>query len=166
MSAQADSAGARIDVGIGGLAIRQSPDILVTSALGSCVAVALWDPFSLCGGLLHVMLPRPEDTSHVESLLRFASSGVPLLVDGLAGKGAPRRRLVAKIAGGASMFATAMASTDIGERNVAEVRRQLDGLRIPVEAADTGGEHARSVEFRLDSGTVVVRSYAYGVREL
>ena len=167
MAERDESAGGeRVDVGIGGLAIRRFPDVLVTSALGSCVAVALWDPFSLSGGLLHVMLQRPEDTSRVESLLRFAASGVPLLADGLVGKGSPKRRLVAKIAGGASMFKGGLSGTDIGRRNVAEVRQQLGELRIPVEAADTGGEHARSVELHLDSGMLVVRSYAHGVKEL
>lgn len=160
--------GEKIDVGVGELAVARQPDILVTSALGSCVGVALWDPFTLSGGLAHVMLPKQyAQVSESENLEgRYAETAIPLLVELLGRQGSPRRRLLAKIAGGAAMFIGDASGSQVGERNVEAVREQLAALHIPIRGEDVGGRHARTVELHMDSGTLVVRSYAYGIREL
>ncbi len=158
----------RHPVEIGGLLVVRGSGVIETSALGSCVAVTLWDAFTGNGGLAHVMLPGPLDPAVRDGRRdRFASEAVPELVRRLVSIGSPRRRLTAKIAGGATMFPAAeSAKARIGDRNVEEASRALAGLRIPVVARDTGGSHARSVELHLDSGLLVVRSYRYGIREL
>lgn len=155
-----------IEVGVGMLAIAQYPNYLMTPALGSCVGVALYDTTLKQGGLAHIMLPMPVDSGLVGSEDRFASNAIPKLVAMLSDAGSPRRRLAAKLAGGAAMFRTNTMLAHVGERNVAEVHRQLKLLNIPVIAEDTGESHARTVELHLDTGLYVVRSYLYGVRKL
>ena len=155
-----------VEVGVGELAIAQYPQYLMTPALGSCVGLALYDKTSRRGGLAHVMLPSPADTAQPGDERRFASSGIPLLVKMLSDAGSPRRRLTAKIAGGAAMFKSDTTLATIGERNVVEAKNQLGLLNIPVIAEDTGESHARTVELHLDTGEFVVRSYVYGVRRL
>lgn len=152
-------------IGTGELAAGEHPQVLVTPALGSCVGVTLWDAFARRGGMAHVMLPSPAD-SRVDGIIdRFASVAIPKLA-GLVAKGPNTRRLVAKIAGGATMFGNETVGVSIGSRNVAEVKRQLTLLRIPLVAEDTGGAHARTIELHLDTGLVVVRSYRYGIKDL
>lgn len=149
----------------GELAVGDHPQILVTPALGSCVGVTLWDAFARRGGMAHVMLPTPNDT-RIDGLVdRFASVAVPKLAE-LVAKGSNTRRLVAKIAGGATMFGSENDVTSIGARNIEEVKKQLALLRIPLVAEDTGGAHARTIELHLDTGLVVVRSYRYGIKDL
>jgi chemotaxis protein CheD len=80
--------------------------------------------------------------------------------------GATRDRLCAKIAGGAAMFRGHTPTTSVGERNVAEVRRQLDRQHVRLVAEDTGGNFARTIELSLDSGILLVRSYGFGTSEL
>lgn len=156
-----------VEVGVGELAVARHPDTLTTAALGSCVGVAVWDPFTLNGGLAHVMLPRRSDAGDGDdSPGRFARSAVPMLVDEMRDMGSPRRRLIAKIAGGAAMFRMESGIALVGERNLEEVRYQLQALGIPIRGEDVGGSHARTVELRLDSGTLIVRTYAFGVKEL
>ncbi len=116
--------------------------------------------------MAHVMLPRASDTALDGDPSRFADCGVPRLVEEIQQLGSLRSRLVAKIAGGAAMFRADSVVAGIGERNAAEVRRQLRLLRIPVLAEDTGGSHARTVTLDLRDGTVSVRSIAHGTREL
>lgn len=154
------------EVSVGALVIAQAPAMLVAPALGSCVAVALWDPVSKRGGLAHVMLPSPTDTAMKGHDERFASRAVGIMVDRLARLGVPAGRLVAKIAGGAAMFSGESRLAGIGERNAAEVVRQLEARKVSLEARDTGGSHARTVELHLETGEVVVRSYLYGVKRL
>lgn len=149
----------------GELAVGEHPQVLVTPALGSCVGVTLWDAFGRRGGMAHVMLPSPSDTRLTGLVDRFASIAVPKLAEMVA-NGSNPRRLVAKIAGGSMMFGNEDGTTSIGSRNVAEVKRQLTLLRIPLVAEDTGGAHARTIELHLDTGLVVVRSYRYGIKDL
>lgn len=152
-------------VATGEIGYGEHPQVLLTQALGSCVGVTLWDSFARRGGMAHVMLPAPGD-SRVEGVPdRFASVAIPKLAENVA-RGQATRRLVAKIAGGATMFGMDDASTSIGARNVAAVKYQLELLRIPLVAEDTGGEHARTIELHLDTGLVIVRSYRYGIKDL
>lgn len=155
-----------VEVGVGMLAVARYPKYLMTPALGSCVGVALYDASLRQGGLAHIMLPTPVDSGVVASEDRFASNAIPKLVSLLSEAGSPRRRLMAKLAGGAAMFRTDSVLAQVGERNITEVHRQLKLLNIPVIAEDTGESHARTVELHLDNGMYVVRSYLYGVRKL
>ena len=149
----------------GELAVAEHPTVLVTPALGSCVGVSLWDAFRKRGGLAHIMLPSPADVRVAGRLDRFASIALPRLAEAVT-EGSTVRRMVAKISGGSTMFGADSVLANIGERNVAEVKRQLALLRIPLVAEDTGGAHARTMELYLDTGLVVVRSYRYGIKEL
>ena len=153
-------------VGVGDVAVAEHPSKLVTQALGSCVGVALWDPTRRAGGMAHVMLPTPGSTVADGHADRFATVAIPHLISILESAGSPRRRLVAKLAGGAAMFGTDTALASIGDRNIAEVRAELRVAGIPVRAEDTGGRHARTIELHLDTGILLVRSYVYGIREL
>ncbi len=152
-------------VATGEIMVAEHPSVLVTPALGSCVGVTLWDAFARRGGMGHIMLPSPSETCMSGLVDRFASVAVPKLAQQVAG-GSSVRRLVAKIAGGSTMFAVDNTVMSIGARNVLEVKRQLALLRIPLVAEDTGGAHARTMELRLDTGLVIVRSYRYGIRDL
>jgi chemotaxis protein CheD len=78
--------------------------------------------------------------------------------------GANRSRVVAKLVGGASMFATLLPTSGLhmGERNLIAVRAALAQASIPVVAEDVGGEHGRNVFFRVASGEVEVRSMVRG----
>lgn len=149
----------------GELAMADHPEVLVTPALGSCVGVVLWDAFARRGGMAHIMLPHPSEFHLQTRGDRFASVAMPKLAKALS-SGAARHRLVAKIAGGATMFGEDSGLANIGIRNVEAVRRELSTLNIPLVAEDIGGSHARSMEAHLDTGLVVVRSYNHGIKEL
>ena len=153
-------------VGVGQLAVSMHPEYLITQALGSCVGLCLYDPALKQGGLAHIMLPTPLDNTPEGQDYRFASTAVPLMVKMLSERGSARRRLKAKIAGGAAMFRSDALLAQVGARNLEETKRQLALLNIPIVAEDTGGRHARTVELRLDTGVYVIRSYRYGVKRL
>lgn len=156
----------KLVVGVGEVVCAEHPATIETQALGSCVGVALWDPMTRSGGMVHVMLPTAEDSVLEGHPERFASTGVPMLVMRLAESGVPKRRLVAKIAGGAAMFGGDAGLAGIGHRNAEEVRSQLARLGIPIRGEDIGGSHARTIELHLDTGILHVRSYVYGIREI
>jgi chemotaxis protein CheD len=156
----------RIIVGVGEIECTLGPAVLITQALGSCVGVALWDPRMHIAGLAHVMLPTQLGSDKGGRRHRFADVAMPELVERMIDLGAGGRRLVAKLAGGASMFSGESGTDTIGDRNVAAVRDQLERAGVPVVATDTGGSHARTIELSPGTGMLLVRSYTYGMHEI
>ena len=109
-----------IKVGMADLNTCVSPDGITTLGLGSCVGIAIRDPLTKIGGLAHIMLPDSKEIKNNSNIYKFADTGIEELVRLMVEKGACRTRLVAKIAGGAQMFAFQNKSdlVRVGERNV------------------------------------------------
>lgn len=131
---------------------------LMTKDLGSCVGVAVWDPQTGVGGLLHVMLPQYNgsgESGEMSVVTKYADTGLDEMTKALVQQGAERSRLVAKIAGAAHMIKNAMIpeDRDISARNLAAVMKKLETLRIPLLAADVGEHFPRTVVFEPGSGT-------------
>ena len=127
---------------------------LSTSGLGSCVAVAIYEPGGP-GGLLHAMLPHAETVPGV-CPAKCVDTGVSALFDALLAVGADEDGLVAKLVGGSAMLD--LTGPAIGDRNVIAAREMLATNSIPVLAEDVGGKHGRSVRLFLSTGDLRVRS--------
>lgn len=112
-----------IKVGMADLQLCKSPGVLTTLGLGSCVGVALYDPVNKIGGLLHCMLPDSTQFKNNSNTAKYADSGIDELVSKMVSLGANRSRIVAKIAGGAQMFA--MKTNNDTLRLAREMLRQL-----------------------------------------
>ncbi len=130
--------------------------LLITLGLGSCVAIMLYDPTGGLGGMAHVLLPSKSLSRDQDKPGKFPETAVPFLAHRLVAAGADRQRLVAKLAGGASMFAALMSpgSIQMGERNIAASRAALREAAIPIIGEAVGGERGRSVRFRPLDGRV------------
>lgn len=156
-----------IRVKVADYAVATGDVIISTLGLGSCVAIMLYDGSSRIGGLAHILLPSEGLSLDSDNRAKFPSTAIPLLVEDMRKRGAWGRPM-AKIVGGASMFASLLPSGGInmGERNVEATKRVLRLAEIPLVASDTGGEHGRSVYFHLNDGRVVVKSLKMGERVL
>lgn len=147
-----------LKVGISDYKIGEAPQSLFTIGLGSCVGIAIYDPTTRVGGLSHIMLPDSSMFKGEKKIEKFADLAIPHMVSELAEK-VPKRRLVAKIAGGSSMFQNALNTpqANIGLRNVAAVETILKQQGIPILANHTGGSMGRSMFFDLYTLQVKVR---------
>lgn len=156
--------GRRLVVKVADLAVGQGDDELVTVGLGSCVAIMLHDPERRIGGLAHVLLPSRALTRHVDRPAKFPHAAVPTLLEQMMALGASQRRIVARLAGGASMFANLAApgTIQMGERNLVATRQVLRAHHLPLVAEATGGDYGRSVRLWCDSGRVRVSSVTHG----
>src|SRR2546421_9189737 len=128
--------------------------MLLTLGLGSCVAIMLHDPRACAGAMAHILLPSKSLARDAANPAKFPETAVPLLVQRLTALGADPRLLVAKLAGGASMFAQLMTpgSVQMGERNIVAVRDVLRRAGIPVTAEAVGGGAGRSGRFHVAGG--------------
>jgi chemotaxis protein CheD len=132
--------------------------VLTTYALGSCIAVAVYDPVARIGGLLHYMLPESsiEPSKAAQNPSMFADTGIPDLLRRVREAGASRPRMNVRIAGGAQMM-TGSDLFQIGRRNYLAARKLLwkEGLMIAGECV--GGEVSRTVRMEVSTGRTWVR---------
>ncbi|MBP5194933.1 MAG: chemotaxis protein CheD [Lachnospiraceae bacterium] len=149
-----------IKVGIADMNVVLPPDAIMTIGLGSCIGIAIRDKTSKIGGLVHIMLPSSLEVKSNANIAKFADTGIPELVKRLEAKGAVRSRMVAKIAGGARMFAFQSKSelSAVGERNVEATKKVLADLRIPIIAEDTGENYGRTVTFFPETGDYEIKA--------
>jgi chemotaxis protein CheD len=131
-------------------------DVLVSLGLGSCIGLALVDRRIGVAGLAHVVLPSSGGNA-APGTFKFADHAVPELIDRVVAAGGRRPLLDAVLVGGASMFAVSTASMEVGQRNEAAVRDQLEVARIRVVAAETGGARGRTIRVHVGSRRVTVR---------
>jgi chemotaxis protein CheD len=155
-TALGDEGKERVKVGVSDAEVTSRDVALVTSGLGSCLGIALYDPTSGVGGLLHAMLPESSD--HPGPPEKFVVEGVDEMLRRLEHAGASRRSVRAKLAGASSMLDLETESASIGEQNIAAAREALDARNIPVEGSDVGGSSGRSITFEPAEGTLVVSS--------
>lgn len=149
-----------IKVGMADMAVCSGDDAVTTLGLGSCIGIAIRDPANGIGGLVHIMLPDSTEIRNSTNRAKFADTGIEELVNAIVAKGGSRSRLVAKIAGGAQMFAFGGKSDMIrvGERNALASKKKLTELRIPLLAEDTGKDYGRTVVFYPQTGDFLIRA--------
>lgn len=151
-----------IKVGMADLKTCVSPDGITTLGLGSCVGIALRDPVSKIGGLAHIMLPDSTAIRNSQqNIAKFADTGIEELVRQMVGLGANRSRIVAKIAGGATMFkfeGSSNSTMQVGQRNVEAVKAKLGEMRIQLLAEDTGKNYGRTVVFYPETGEFHIKA--------
>lgn len=155
-----------VKVGIAELKTAFAPVRIITTGLGSCVGICLWDPILKIGGMVHIMLPDSTQVRTALNKAKYADSGIDMLIEHMCKCGANKDRLVAKIAGGAQMFEFPGQSNilRIGERNVTVVKTILEARKIKILAEDTGGNYGRTIEFYTESGQLFVKTINKGVK--
>lgn len=147
-----------IEVGIGEFEVSSDPaGVIKTYALGSCVAVIIYDPVNKVGGMIHIALPDSEiNLEKAEKTpAYFADTGLPLLFKKMNELGAKRSNSWIKMAGGASVIKSC-ESFDIGKRNVLAVKKILWNKKLGIKKDDVGGDYSRTVALDLSNGSVTL----------
>lgn len=147
-------------VRMGEYAVVRGEGVLVALGLGSCVAIILHDRHARVAGLAHLVLPSASLSRDRDRLARAAETAVPLLVGAMKAEGADLARIVARLVGGASMFANLLVAGTVpmGERNTLAARAALRAAGIPIVGESVGESFGRSVWFDVRRGAALVRS--------
>lgn len=148
-----------IRVGIADLKLCKTPDKITTVGLGSCIGIVLYSATHDVCGLVHIMLPSSKEIKNNINRAKFADTGIEDLIKLLDQKGVKKGSLVAKIAGGATMFVFSGNSDlgSIGERNIKAVKDTLASFGIPIVAEDVGDDYGRTIIFDNTSKKLTVR---------
>lgn len=157
-----------IEIGMGEMKISESPAKLITRGLGSCVAITLYDPVKKIGGMAHAMLPDIEKVKLKSNPIRFVNYIIKKIVEDLEKQGCSKERLVVKLFGGAHMFGfiTSESILNVGEKNVSTAKAVISELGLKLSVEETGGTFGRTTEFNLETGKVLIKTIAWGQKEV
>jgi len=139
-----------------GRVLASRASLRITTILGSCVAVCIWDRALTGGGMNHFVLPENGDEAAASP--RFARPAILRLLEELRGLGSRTGDLWAKVFGGASLMpASGKPQAPLGLLNVEKARRVLAAEGIPVVAEDVGETRGRKLVFHTGDGSAWVR---------
>lgn len=124
-------------------------DEYISTVLGSCIAVALFDKDMSFGGLNHFMLAKDGSGTRSSDALagRFGEYAMELLINEMLKLGAQKNRLTAKVFGGSNVLCVGEESKkqQVGEANISFAFDYLKREGIPIMSADTGGNNPRKI---------------------
>jgi chemotaxis protein CheD len=150
-------------IGIGEYRIGKTP--MSSIGLGSCIGLVVHSRNGGIGGMAHDMLPDSQGRGDRPG--KFADTAVEILVTDLINAGCRSSQLVAKLAGGASMFKGFSGNLNIGERNAEAVIAALKGRNVEIIGKEVGGTIGRTVTYYPAlKGRMVVRSANGQIKEI
>lgn len=138
-----------------GMVFAKSGDFCITTVLGSCVSVCLWDCVLRVGGMNHYLLPFWNGEGLQTP--KFGNVSIPALVEKMLSLGSKKGNLCAKVFGGANILESSSGLLKVGERNIQLADKALDDSRILVACRDVGGTQGRKLLFRTATGEVFVK---------
>jgi chemotaxis protein CheD len=157
-----------ITVGIADCSVsKNADDLLLTHALGSCVAVAIHDPVARVGGLLHIMLPESSidrEKAKIQPYM-FADTGIPALFHSAYASGAEKKRLTVRLLGGAQVM-DPNGVFNIGKRNHLACRKILWAAGVMVHGEAVGGTISRTVRMEVGTGQLLWNTGGGAAQEL
>jgi chemotaxis protein CheD len=159
----------RIVIGIGEIAVTDAANaVVVTHALGSCIAVCVYDPVAHVAGMLHFLLPdsRVNLVRAKQQPAAFADLGVPMLFQACYRAGAVKSRCVVKLVGGADISGQGGGTLDVGRRNQLAAKSLLWRNGVLIKAERVGGSDPRNVLLVVADGTLRITSGTQLVAEI
>lgn len=143
----------------GQLVIAEEPTA-ITTILGSCVSVCLFDGRRRVGGVNHFLLPNW--VGHGPSSTRFGNVAVERLIERMLAAGCASFDLEARLFGGSHLLPGAgtepSLGAGLGARNVEVARTLLQSARIAIVSEDVGGRLGRKLTFFSDDGSCRVKT--------
>lgn len=131
--------------------------VIISTLLGPCVAVCLFDKTTYIGGMNHILLPgdAPDRENIIDS--RYGINAMELLINQMMKLGANRYKLTAKVFGGASIMPAISSGFKMGMKNVETVIDFLEIEKIPIINYNFGGVDSRRIFFHSDTSEVMIK---------
>ncbi len=138
--------------------------VKISTVLGSCVTVTIYDPVQQVGAMCHGLLPKCQNygkcNRDYDNCFRYVECSIWAMLADFEKLGIPRNRLQVKVFGGAAIVYDNIEKGDtfqVGKRNVEAAFKVIDEAKLNLVAYDLGGGESRKLSFRTDTGEVVLK---------
>ena len=128
---------------------------MITTVLGSCVSICLWDPYLNIGGINHYLLPFWNGEGLASP--RYGNVAFEKLMEKMQRLGSNLQDVKAKVFGGAAVLEIVSQNMSVGERNITLAKEMLNEFRIPIISSDVGGTVGRKLKFNSQTGVVFIK---------
>jgi chemotaxis protein CheD len=158
-----------VAVGLGEIHLSNDTNVVLAClGLGSCIGVSAYDPVSHVGAMAHIVLPQGNEADCERTPAKFANSALPFMVKEMEKKGAIKKRIVMKIAGGAKIISNVPPKSilDIGDRNVTAIKISFAEHQLQLTAEDLFGKLGRSMWLHIETGITRVRTTTGPISEI
>ncbi|MFH0785411.1 MAG: chemotaxis protein CheD [Pseudomonadota bacterium] len=130
--------------------------ILVSTILGSCIAVTMFSPAKRIGAICHAMYPcNPTGQPNVQ----YVDSAI-YYVFGKMMEYTGKSDLTVKLFGGARVLSGSEYMADrmaVGEQNISQAKKTLAELGLAIATSDIGGLRGRKLLFSIKTGDIYLR---------
>ncbi|MBF0445367.1 MAG: chemotaxis protein CheD, partial [Magnetococcales bacterium] len=130
-------------------------DYTITTVLGSCIAICIWDNNLLKGGMNHYKLPLWNGDGLPTP--KYGNIAINVLIEKMFEMGCQRSNLIAKVFGGGAVLQGTAGVMNVGERNIEVAWDILKIEKIPVVASSVGGLDSRKIIFSTRDGSVMMK---------
>ncbi|MFT7002775.1 MAG: chemotaxis protein CheD [Sulfurimonas sp.] len=127
----------------------------ISTILGSCIAVCLYDSISQMGGMNHYLVPLWNENGLQSP--KYGNISIPRLIESMVNIGCDVNNMEAKIFGGGNVINVSSEDMMIGRKNILIAKEILREYRIPITAQDVGGERGRRIMMRSDTGKIFLK---------
>lgn len=138
-----------------------SEPTVVSTLLGSCVAITMYSARHRIGAICHALLPRCRNRQPCSGLYpegaKYVECCIELMLSGLKQRGVAKQEIEAKVFGGANMFEVAKEASTVGRQNVEKALQLLESAGVRVVGSDLGGEKGRKLFFHTHTGEVFLK---------
>ena len=134
--------------------VSDDPEVVLSTVLGSCVAVCMYDPVTRIGGMNHFLLPGNDPRNN--DSVKYGVHLIELLTNALMRKGVQRNSLQVKLLGGAN---SRKGFGAIGTKNAKFARERIKGDGFNLVFEDLGGDLGRRVRYVPVNGGIQVQKF-------
>lgn len=127
----------------------------ISTILGSCIAVCLYDSVQLIGGMNHYLVPLWNENGLQSP--KYGNISIPRLIESMVNIGCDIHNMEAKIFGGANVIDVSSHDMMIGRKNILIANEILREYKIPITAKDIGGDRGRRIMMRSDTGKIFLK---------
>lgn len=137
---------------------------LVTTVLGSCVAVTMHNPRLKLGAICHAQLAAPalhekKGKDHPQAF-KYVSLAIPAMIEVFQSHGISLEAIEVKLFGGANVLNLGekpCVVNDIGANNIHRAQKVLQESCLPISRSHVGGTRGRKLIFNTLTGEVLLK---------
>lgn len=127
----------------------------ISTILGSCISVCLYDKIKRVGGMNHYLVPLWNENGLQSP--KYGNISIPKLIENMLNIGCKIYNMEAKIFGGANVINVSSEAMMIGRKNIVIAKEILKEYNIPIIAEDIAGNKGRRIMMRSDTGKIFLK---------
>jgi chemotaxis protein CheD len=124
----------------------------VSTILGSCIAVTIFNQRLRIGAICHAILPKNPKG---RDALRYVDSAISFMLQKLDAMGIGKNEMEVKLLGGADVLERNGTAQSVGQKNIETALEIITQENLSLAGSDVGGRMGRKLHFYTYTGRLL-----------